>query len=60
MLPYTFSQTMVLMQKHEFGRALNRSELEALGTYLKELLDSEYRYLPIYKKIWYRYVRFMI
>jgi hypothetical protein len=60
MLPYSFSQVVTLIQKHEFGRALTRAELEILGTYLKELLASEYHYLPIYKRIWYRYIRFMI
>ena len=60
LLPYSFSEVVVLIQKHEFGKALTRSELEILGTYLKALLDSEYRYLPVYKRIWYRYIRFMI
>lgn len=60
MLPYSFSEIVALIQKHEFGKALTRGELEVLGIYLKELLDSEYRYLPIYKRIWYRYIRFMI
>ncbi|MBQ8287400.1 MAG: hypothetical protein IJX76_01345 [Clostridia bacterium] len=60
LLPYSFSEVMVLIQKHEFGRALTRSDLEALGTYLRGLIDSEYRTLPFYKRIWYRYIRFMI
>ena len=60
LLPSTFSQVMVLIQKHEFGRALNRQELEVLGTYLSSLIDSEYPHLNPLKKIWYRYIRFMI
>lgn len=60
MLPYSFSDMVALIQKHEFGRALTRGELEILGAYLKALLDSEYRYIPLYKRIWYRYIRFMI
>lgn len=60
MLPYTFSEIILLVQKHEFGRALTRADLEILGTYLRSLIDSEYRKLPFYKKIWYRYIRFMI
>ena len=60
MLPYSFKEIILLVEKHEFGRALTRSDLEVLGTYLRSLIDSEYRKLPIYKKIWYRYIRFMI
>ena len=60
LLPYSFDEIMVLIQKHEFGRALTRSDLETLGTYLRGLIDSEYRTLPFYKRIWYRYIRFMI
>ena len=59
-LPSTLSEIMVLIQKQEFGRALNRQELEVLGTYLGALIDSEYAHLNLFKKIWYRYVRFMI
>lgn len=60
MLPYSFRQMVDLIQKQEFGRALTRSELEMLGTYLRALIDSEYRTLPFYKRLWYRYIRFMI
>ncbi len=60
LLPYSFGQIVELIQKQEFGRALTRSELEILGTYLRALIDSEYRTLPFYKRIWYRYIRFMI
>lgn len=59
-LPSTLSQIMVLIQKQEFGRALNRQELETLGSYLGALIDSEYPHLNLFKKIWYRYIRFMI
>lgn len=60
MLPYSFGEIVALIEKQEFGRALTRSELEILGTYLRGLIDSEYRTLPIVKRIWYRYIRFMI
>ncbi|MGM9646781.1 MAG: transglutaminase family protein [Eubacteriales bacterium] len=60
LLPNTFAEIMELMQKQEFGRALTRAELETLGTYLRALIDSEYPHLPFHKRIWYRYIRFMI
>lgn len=60
LLPSTLSEIMVLIQKQEFGRALNRHELEVLGSYLDALITSEYASLNIFKKIWYRYIRFMI
>ncbi len=60
LLPYSFTEIVDLIQKQEFGRALTRADLEVLGTYLRGLIDSEYRTLPIYKRIWYRYIRFMI
>lgn len=60
LLPNTMSEIMVLLQKQEFGKALNRQELEVLGSYLSALIDSEYASLNIFKKIWYRYIRFMI
>lgn len=60
LLPYSLSQVVSLIQKQEFGRALTRSELEMLGVYLRALIESEYRTLPLYKRIWYRYIRFMI
>ena len=59
-LPSTLSEIMVLIQKQEFGRALTRQDLETLGTYLNALIDSEYPHLNLFKKIWYRYIRFMI
>lgn len=60
LLPSTFSDVMTLIQKQEFGRALTRQELETLGVYLSALIDSEYAHLNPFKKIWYRYIRFMI
>lgn len=59
-LPHTFTEMTVLMEKHEFGKALSREELSAMGEYLTELTRVEYRALNIFKKIWYRYFRFMI
>ncbi len=59
-LPSTLEEIAALIGKHEFGRALTRADLETLGVYLDALIASEYRHLPIYKRIWYRYIRFMI
>ena len=60
MMPSTLGQITVLLEKQEFGRALEREDLTALGEYLSALIKAEYRALPIHKKLWYRYIRFMI
>lgn len=60
MLPSTLSEVTRLIEKQEFGKVMNRTELAILGGYLRALIASEYRNLPIWKKIWYRYIRFMI
>ncbi len=60
LLPSSFVEIMGLIQKQEFGRALTRAELETLGVYLRALIDSEYPALPLHRRLWYRYIRFMI
>ncbi len=50
----------VLIEKHEFGNALSREELSVLGQYLSELTNDEYQKLGFFKKLWYRYFKFMI
>lgn len=60
LLPSTFTEITVLIEKHEFGKALTREELAKLGEYMSELHKNEYAKLPFIKKLWYRYFRFMI
>ena len=60
MRSHTLSQITVLVQKHEFGKALSRDELATLGEYLNQLLRDEYGKLNVFKKIYYRYFKFMI
>ena len=60
MRSHTLSQITVLVQKHEFGKALSRDELATLGEYLNQLLRDEYGKLNLFKKIYYRYFKFMI
>ncbi len=60
MLPSSLSEITPLIEKQEFGKVMNRSELAALGSYLRALINSEYPHLPFWKKLWYRYIRFMI
>ena len=60
MRTYSFTAITVLLEKQEFGGDLTREELSTLGEYLRELTASEYRALNPFKKIWYRYIRFMI
>lgn len=60
MLPYTLSEVTTLIAKQEFGKTMNRTELAKLGSYLRALIASEYPRLPVWKKLWYRYIRFMI
>ena len=59
-LPLTFTEITALLEKQEFGKAITREELSALGEYLKALISSEYKALGVFKKVWYRYIRFMI
>ncbi len=59
-LPMTFTEVTQLIGKQEFGKVLTRQELSMLGEYLSQLVKVEYKALNIFKKIWYRYFRFMI
>ena len=59
-LPHTFGEITALIEKQEFGNVLTREELTTLGEYLAEFTRVEYKALNIFKKIWYRYIRFMI
>lgn len=60
MLPSTLSEVTLLIEKQEFGKTMNRTELSVLGSYLRALIASEYPNLPLWKKLWYRYIRSMI
>jgi len=60
MMPNTFTEITGLLEKQEFGKALEREELSVLGEYLRALINAEYRALNPLKKFWYRYIKFMI
>lgn len=60
MLSKSMSEISALISKQEFGNGVSREELDVLGTYLQERIKIEYKALSPIKKIWYRYIKYMI
>lgn len=60
MLSKSMVEISELISKQEFGNGVTREELDVLGTYLQERIKVEYKALSPIKKIWYRYIKYMI
>lgn len=60
MLSKSMSEISALISKQEFGNGVTREELDVLGTYLQERIKVEYKALSPFKKLWYRYIKYMI
>lgn len=56
MWSHTFTEVTAILEKREFGGHITRDELAVMGEFLDSLMQVEYRTLPLYKKIWYRYL----
>ena len=60
MLSKSMTEISALISKQEFGNGVTREELDVMGTYLQERIKVEYRALSPFKKLWYRYIKYMI
>ena len=60
MLSKSMTEISALISKQEFGNGVTREELDVMGTYLQERIKVEYKALSPFKKLWYRYIKYMI
>ena len=56
----SMTEISALISKQEFGNGVTREELDVMGTYLQERIKVEYKALSPIKKLWYRYIKYMI